>query len=194
MHHIYFIRGLNNFKVYPYREVTFEGGVIFDRSNHHIYSMITSIVNVCSLHKHVLTRNFTRKLSKEVGTSLDKGHKVTIMGHSYGGMIANRVFLKTGKRARLITFGSIETIKPHKNIVQFMAEGDMACRCNGEKVDKPLYTPKQLKNVEGKPSCKVYMHFDGKITWLKTKKRDVIGFSNHFQYPVKKLTNGVIKL
>lgn len=201
MHHLYFIRGLSPLKYFPYRTIPIKSGYLFDRSNQEKFKIIEDVTRICLMHKNIRNNSFIRSLAKEIEKSLDDGHQVTIMGHSYGGFISNQVIKQIHTHPRshtmnVYTFGSIQIIDPkryaHINIIQLMTLGDMATRCIRHVSPKNLeYKEVDIHTIDGK-TIKIYISQQKRITWIRPSMSDWFGVRNHFDYPIKEITAGNI--
>jgi len=95
-----------------------------------------------------LNNVFVKEVADVVTKHLDAGHRVTLLGHSYGGSVAARVaesFVKqlagrsnafaTSPSLSIYTFGSIYIPKQARvegiDIVHYMYVNDVALKCNG---------------------------------------------------------------
>jgi len=92
-----------------------------------------------------LNNAFVKEVAEVVTKHLDSGHRVTLLGHSYGGSVAARVaetFVKhLGGRSKtppslsIYTFGSIYIPKQARiegiDITHYMYVNDVALKCNG---------------------------------------------------------------
>jgi hypothetical protein len=151
------------------------------------------------MHKNLASKAFIASLVLKIKASLKDGHEVSLLGHSYGGMIVNKVSRALKDHPQFInihimTFGSIQIIKPHPNMIQFMTHGDMAIKCVRKNVPDNLEYDKHLMyTVDGKP-IHIDLSYHNNIMWIKPTKRDWFGWINHFEYPIQKITNGIIKL
>ena len=129
--------------------------------------------SVCSLPPS--SKNaFVVECINNVKQQLDKGMDVLIVGHSYGGAVANRIFEHFTKyphsmneKLHIATFGSIylsRTTESEIDIRNYMHVHDVALKCNGCKIN------------ENKKTCKItWLTNKDKAKVMKKPKRSILG-------------------
>jgi hypothetical protein len=121
---------------------------------------------------------FVREVLDHVTSCLDRGEKVTLVGHSYGGSVVSRVAIELKKRAgggkvplfKAITLGSIFIPSTNAtegvNVRHYVYDNDIARVCHKRGRDCDFV--KFLKPKNGYGMVKSHMDYDAYITGIAT--------------------------